>query len=102
MCQRYCQNLQLQFFWTIRPIPVLEAADDGDEDPEVDLAPLLQQPDAVIYPPGKMIVLRNPDQAVSVGVSAPASAHGRRAEPGRIKIMIVTKIYRRKEERKNE
>ena len=62
----------------------MEAADDGDDDPEVDLAPLLQQPDTVIYPPGKMIVIRNPDEAVSVGVSAPANAHGRRtsAEPG--------------------
>ena len=62
----------------------MEAADDGDDDPEVDLAPLLQQADAVIYPPGKMIVIRNPDEAVSVGVSAPANAHGRRTstDPG--------------------
>ena len=37
-----------------------------------------------IFPPGKMIVIRNPDEAVSVGVSAPANAHGRRTstDPG--------------------
>ena len=57
-----------------RPIPILEAADDGDEDPEVDLNPLLQQPDMVMYTPAKMIVLRNPDKAVSVGVSATAAS----------------------------
>lgn len=57
-----------------RPIPILEAADDGDEDPEVDLNPLLQQPDMMMYTPAKMIVLRNPDKAVSVGVSATAAS----------------------------
>jgi hypothetical protein len=32
---------------TTRPIPILEAADDGDEDPEVELAPLLHQSEEV-------------------------------------------------------
>ena len=66
-----------------RPIPILEAADDGHEDPEVDLVPLLHHPDEVIQSPNKMIVLRNPDQAVSVGVSAISSGEGgRRSEHG--------------------
>ena len=64
----------MHFSLYCRPIPILEAADDGDEDPEVDLNPLLQQPDMMMYTPAKMIVLRNPDKAVSVGVSATAAS----------------------------
>ena len=58
----------------------MEAADDGDEDPEVDLAPLLQQPDLVMFAPAKMIVVRNPDKAISVGVSATAASLAGMAE----------------------
>lgn len=64
-----------------RPIPILEAADDGAEDPEVELGPLLMQPDLILVAPAKMIVLRNPDKAVSVGVSATAASMVGRSDP---------------------
>ena len=38
-----------------RPIPILEAADDGNEDPEVDLVPLLYHPEENTQQPSKMI-----------------------------------------------
>jgi hypothetical protein len=53
-----------------RPIPILEAADDGNENPSVELASLLHHDEEQRSQlPAKMIIIRNPDEAVCVGAS---------------------------------
>jgi len=59
---------------------VIDAAYDTQDDPEVDLAPLLQSEDALAFEvlggagagienPSRMIIMSNPDRGVSVGLS---------------------------------
>jgi len=52
-----------------RPIPVLEANDEAVDDAEVELMSLMQAED-VVFAPSKMIIVRNPSQSVTVGISA--------------------------------
>ena len=52
-----------------KPIPILEADDNANDLAELELQKLVES-DNVVFAPSKMIVIRNPSEQISVGISA--------------------------------
>eukprot|EP00602_Paraphysomonas_sp_CaronLab_P000814 CAMPEP_0185029002 /NCGR_PEP_ID=MMETSP1103-20130426/15091_1 /TAXON_ID=36769 /ORGANISM="Paraphysomonas bandaiensis, Strain Caron Lab Isolate" /LENGTH=504 /DNA_ID=CAMNT_0027563601 /DNA_START=64 /DNA_END=1578 /DNA_ORIENTATION=+ len=63
-----------------RPIPLIEGTEDSGNDAEIELSPLLQSqnsdPSRVSPNTAKMVLIRNPNNTMTVGVSA-ANSHSR-------------------------
>ena len=56
-----------------KPIPILEADDSANDIAEVELQRLVES-DNVVFAPSKMIIIRNPNDIISVGINASSSS----------------------------
>ena len=60
-----------------KPIPILEADDNANDVAELELQRLVES-DNVVFAPSKMIIIRNPSDVISVGISASSASESNR------------------------
>jgi hypothetical protein len=76
-----------------KPIPILEADDSANDIAEVELQRLVES-DNVVFAPSKMIIIRNPNDTVSVGINSSSSSSSSSSENGRFGLTSGNGRYR--------